>query len=73
MSQTPTRLRIDVWGGECSMDHMARTDVAVTDLSDHLDFIQAELDQGFLVNLRALGPDEGWGPDTNFDARTSTS
>lgn len=61
-------IRVDVWGGENSNDHVARY---------HLTFdgtmwqskARQELESGFLVNLRVLGPGEGWGPNEDFDER----
>jgi hypothetical protein len=63
-------LRLDVWGGYHSMDHLARSHHAAED--DALwQRIRNELSGGYLVNLRLLGPGEGWGADLDFDERVS--
>ena len=72
MSEKVTRtgvLRFDVWGGDCSCNHVARYHF---DLDDPLwlERQRQELRAGFLVNLRMLGSGEGWGSNEDFDARS---
>lgn len=60
---TGTMIICDVWGGEASMDHVARF---VLPTSEALQLARTELGNGWLVNLRA---DHAWGEYTNFDER----
>jgi len=62
-------IRVDVWGGEHSQDHVARYHLEPS--PDAIDWgrVEADLRGGFLVNIRMLGPGEGWGPDHDFDER----
>lgn len=53
----------DVWGGEYSQDHVARYIVSV---DEALSLARHELQQGYLVNLRA---ELAWGPYQPFDHR----
>lgn len=62
-------LRFDVWGGECSCDHLARYHYAIDDHA-WINRQRQELDAGYLVNVRTLGQGEGWGGSEDFDART---
>lgn len=54
---------LDVWGGDCSQDHVARY-ILATD--EALTLARNELEAGFLVNMRA---DAAWGSYRNFDLR----
>lgn len=63
-----TVLRLDVWGGECSGDHLARGHYALDDPA-WVARQRLELRDGYLVNVRALGAGEGWGPTEDFDLR----
>lgn len=54
---------LDVWGGERNIDHLARR---VLPIDDALIRARAELERGFLVNLRR---DNAWGPQDDFDLR----
>lgn len=58
-----TMIICDVWGGESSMDHVARF---VLPTSEALQLASNELANGWLINLRA---DHAWGEYTNFDER----
>ena len=60
-------VRIDIWGGEKSGDHLARYHVRIGDHFGGL--IARELRDGFLVNARMLERGEGWGPNVDFDLR----
>lgn len=61
-------IRIDVWGGEGSCDHIARYHLSLAGPMWEAKARQ-ELESGFLVNLRVLGSGEGWGPNEDFDER----
>jgi hypothetical protein len=67
MFMTTTVIRLDVWGGEASMDHLARTHFTTIEAAQ--DVLAREVKSGFLVNIRALGPGEGWGSSDEFDVR----
>lgn len=56
---------VDIWGGQNSMDHMARF---VVPRDQALTIADGELQAGYLVNLRA---DPSMGSDQNFDSRTT--
>lgn len=56
---------LDIWGGEGSMDHVAR--YIVPDAAEAMRIGVKELEAGFLVNLRR---DAAFGPEENFDDRT---
>lgn len=60
-------IRIDIWGGENSNDHVARYHLNIDEMWKARAY--QELLDGFLVNLRILGSDEGWGPNEDFDER----
>lgn len=60
---TKLKTIVDVWGGDHSMDHVARF---VVRINDSLILAKHELEQGFLVNLRC---DERLGSSENFDLR----
>jgi hypothetical protein len=64
-------LRLDVWGGERSMEHVSRSHHAEMDASVW-QRVRNEVAAGYLVNLRGLGPGEGWGPNLDFDERTGS-
>lgn len=71
MSSKPeTTLRLDVWGGACSCDHLARLHFSLGDPAWGARQM-SELTAGFLVNVRVLGPGEGWGGCEDFDVRGS--
>ena len=55
---------VDIWGGERSMDHVARF---YRGLEEALEIARNELLKGFLVNLRE---EANWGSDTEFDKRS---
>jgi hypothetical protein len=61
-------LRYDVWGGHHSEDHIARSHYA---LADQTVWLRSENDliAGYLVNIRLLGPGDGWGSSEEFDLR----
>jgi hypothetical protein len=61
-------LRLDVWGGENSREHLARSHHGL-DEEKLWQAVRNELNGGFLVNLRMLGKGEGWGPNIDFDGR----
>lgn len=54
---------MDVWGGERSMDHVARY---IRSFDNAIDLARQELRAGFLVNLRE---DAAWGDYAEFDNR----
>lgn len=54
---------MDIWGGEGSMDHVARF---IRNFDDAVEMARAELRAGFLVNLRE---DVAWGEYKDFDER----
>ena len=58
-----TRIVLDVWGGECSMDHEARH---LPTLDNCWALAEAELRAGYLINLRSTVE---WGSMTPFDNR----
>jgi hypothetical protein len=60
--------RLDIWGGHHSMDHIARSHHSA-DEQQLWTLMQNEMSNGFLVNIRLLGPGEGWGPNEDFDTR----
>jgi len=68
MSKEQTTIRLDIWGGDNSMDHVARSHHAIDDPS-WLIRQGDELRAGFLVNVRALAAGEGWGLCEDFDER----
>lgn len=63
------RLRVDIWGGDHSLDHVARWHAPLSPSDGWSARVAAELADGFLVNLRHLGPHEDWAPDEDFDSR----
>jgi hypothetical protein len=72
MTPTPTAPEVgnaaksiiyDVWGGECSMEHIARYAASVEDAAA---MMSADLSAGYLVNLRQ---DLAWGGEDAFDER----
>lgn len=65
---TGEMIRVDVWGGEGSSDHLARYHLALGDVGWEA-ITRDELRRGFLVNLRVLGVGEGWGQSEDFDER----
>ncbi len=67
-AEAEKRIRLDVWGGPGSMDHLAREHFEVAG-PDWAARTEVELRAGYLVNLRLVGPGEGWGPDQSFDER----
>ncbi|MGA8172306.1 MAG: hypothetical protein WB816_15950 [Methylocystis sp.] len=60
-------IRVDIWGGKNSCVHLARYHLA--DQPEAGALVMREARDGFLVNVRVLGPGEGWGPAENFDKR----
>lgn len=58
-----TRIVLDVWGGDQSMDHVARY---LPSLNDCWPLAEREIEAGYLVNLRA---EVAWGNITPFDSR----
>lgn len=58
-----TKIVMDVWGGDRSQDWVARF---VRSVDDAFELSRRELENGFLVNLRA---DAAWGNYEEFDAR----
>jgi hypothetical protein len=67
-------VRMDIWGGESSMDHVARMHFRLPAEAQSLARLTvSELRDGFLVNLRELtvadGPECGWAP---FDERRAS-
>lgn len=58
------KIIMDIWGGEDSQDHVARF---IREVDDALELSKSELQQGYLVNLRA---DAAWGDYQDFDNRT---
>ncbi|RJF81105.1 hypothetical protein D3877_12850 [Azospirillum cavernae] len=58
----------DVWGGPDSMDHLARRFFDFGDASWPA-VAASEVSAGFLVNVRMIGPGEGWGDRQDFDHR----
>lgn len=65
-------IRMDVWAGEDSMDHIARSHHPVFG-SEWVEQARAEMSRGNLVNLRGLADGEGWGPSEDFDLRSDTA
>jgi hypothetical protein len=62
-------IRLDIWTGEHSMDHVARVHLPLNSL-DWERRVEAELKAGALVNLRLVfGAD--WAPSQDFDHRTN--
>lgn len=59
---------MDIWGGEMSTEHLARYMLPV---EDALVLAKAELNQGFLINLRREAGD--WGPAETWDTRVGNS
>jgi len=54
---------VDIWGGENSMDHVARF---LRPIKEALEIARLELMKGYLVNLRE---EIAWGPEQDFDDR----
>jgi hypothetical protein len=63
MTNETTRIVLDVWGGECSMDHVARH---LPTYGTCWALAEKELRAGYLVNLRQTA---AWGSMTPFDDR----
>lgn len=67
MQSDPTkkenRIVLDVWGGESSMQHIARF---LPKMADALVIAEQELSSGYLVNMRA---EVAWGILIPFDSR----
>lgn len=61
------KIIMDVWGGEGSMDHIARF---ICDMDQAFERSRKELRNGYLVNLRA---DHAWGDYSEFDERTHSA
>lgn len=59
------RIVMDVWGGEGSVDHVARY---VRHFDDAIEISRDELRRGFLINMRS---DAAWGDYEEFDSRKS--
>lgn len=57
------RIVLDVWGGECSMEHVARF---LPTIADCWPLAERELRAGFLINMRS---EIAWGAMTPFDDR----
>lgn len=55
---------VDIWGGESSMDYLARF---MRPMYEALQIARIELAKGYLVNLRE---EIAWGADEEFDSRT---
>ena len=62
---------VDVWGGDRSQDHVARLFRPWS--TSLMTMVKAELDKGFLVNLRAEASWGRTGPDGEFDNRRKDS
>jgi len=62
-----TRIILDVWGGECSMEHVARYLPTITEAWT---VAEAELRAGYLINLRA---EAAWGEIKTFDDRAGAA
>lgn len=58
---------VDVWGGERSLDHVARF---IRDEDDAMEIARRELRAGYLVNLRY---DAAFGPQSDFDDRKAVN
>ena len=54
---------VDIWGGESSMDHLARF---LRPIEEALQLARNELMKGYLVNLR---DEVAWGKCEEFDDR----
>lgn len=54
---------VDIWGGDNSMEHLARYMLPV---DEALTLAKTELAGGLLVNLRK---EAAWGEEKNFDLR----
>lgn len=54
---------VDIWGGENSMDYLARF---MRPIDEALQIARIELSKGYLVNLRE---DLAWGSEQEFDSR----
>lgn len=54
---------LDIWGGECSCDHVARF---IRPADEALRMAATDLAKGYLVNLRAT---LAWGGVKEFDER----
>ena len=61
------RIVLDVWGGESSMDHIARY---LPPIDECWELARKELEQGYLINLRL---EIAWGDMTPFDDRIDMS
>lgn len=57
---------LDVWGGDNSMDHVARM---ILPTQAALRYAEIELSAGYLVNMRN---DLAFGPNDNFDVRSKS-
>ena len=63
------RFVVDVWGGENSNEHVARS--LQPSMEAAMDVVILELMRGFLVNIRVLRLEEeaAWGEDESFETR----
>lgn len=60
---------VDIWGGPLSQEYVARYIFKVDKFADVCIFIEKELSDGNLVNVRT---EIAWGSDENFDTRVGT-
>jgi len=63
MLSEQSRIVLDVWGGECACDHIARF---LPKMPDAFVIAERELQAGYLVNMRA---EVAWGGLVPFDDR----
>ncbi len=63
-----TTIRVDIWGGEASCEHIARFHLS---MEEAMTLSSRELRDGYLINLRALADGEGWGPSEDYDSRST--
>lgn len=63
MAEPAKSIIYDVWGGECSMIHVARYAATTQEAAD---MMPADLAAGYLVNLRQS---LAWGQQDTFDSR----
>lgn len=66
------KVRLDVWGGDNSLDHIARYHFDFEDRDAWAWMSEQELAQGNLVNLRNIDPDAGEEALGDFDERKPT-
>ena len=61
------RIVLDIWGGEQSMEHIARY---FPTIDEAFEMARAELASGYLINMRA---EVAWGTVETFDDRAGAA